>query len=108
MPLFNLAWKTSFFWDGRAPSLREQVLSPIQNPIEMHETLTNVVMKLGIAGKLLAPVATNQDYPRLFAAAFGTSEITVDRLARALEQFLLSQISQNSKFDRSLSGAAEL
>ena len=107
MPLFNLAWKSSFFWDGRAPSLREQVLSPIQNPVEMHETLTNVVMKLGIAGKLLAPAATNQDYPRLFAAAFGTSEITVDRLARALEQFLLAQISRNSKFDRSLSGAAE-
>ncbi|MSU37008.1 MAG: hypothetical protein EXS36_18305 [Pedosphaera sp.] len=25
MPLFNLAWKNSFFWDGRAPTLREQV-----------------------------------------------------------------------------------
>ena len=46
MPLFNLAWKSSFFWDGRAASLREQVLQPIQNPIEMHETLENVVTKL--------------------------------------------------------------
>jgi cytochrome c peroxidase len=46
MPLFNLAWKSSFFWDGRAPTLREQVLMPIQNPIEMHETLTNLVVKL--------------------------------------------------------------
>src|SRR5207247_5363500 len=46
MPLFNLAWKSSFFWDGRAATLREQVLGPIQNPIEMRETLSNVVAKL--------------------------------------------------------------
>jgi cytochrome c peroxidase len=37
MPLFNLAWKKSFFWDGRAASLREQALQPIQNPLEMHD-----------------------------------------------------------------------
>ena len=42
MPLFNLAWKKEFFWDGRAKSLREQVLQPIQNPIEMHQPLTNL------------------------------------------------------------------
>jgi hypothetical protein len=35
--LENLAWKSSFFWDGRAATLREQVLQPIQNPIEMHD-----------------------------------------------------------------------
>src|SRR5262249_50725477 len=50
MPLFNLAWKSAFFWDGRAASLREQVLQPIQNPIEMHENLSNVVAKLLTAG----------------------------------------------------------
>ncbi len=38
MPLFNLAWKPGFFWDGRAPTLRDQVLRPIQDPLEMHET----------------------------------------------------------------------
>ena len=32
MPLFNVAWKSHFFWDGRASSLREQVLLPIQDP----------------------------------------------------------------------------
>ena len=46
MPLFNLAWKREFFWDGRAKSLREQVLQPIQNPIEMHQSLTNLLLKL--------------------------------------------------------------
>lgn len=114
MPLFNLAWKSSFFWDGRAPSLREQVLMPIENPIEMHETLSNVVAKLasrnGSREKNLAfkskirNLKSEIDYHSRFAAAFGTPAITADRIARALEQFLLVQVSAGSKFDRSLAG----
>ena len=53
MPLFNLAWKKEFFWDGRAKNLREQVLQPIQNPIEMHQSLTNLVVKLAGFGKMV-------------------------------------------------------
>jgi cytochrome c peroxidase len=97
MALFNLAWKSSFFWDGRAASIREQVLQPIQNPIEMHESLTNVVAKL----------AADPDYPKDFARAFGTPQITADVMARALEQFLLTEVSYNSKFDRMLLGEAK-
>ena len=61
MPLFNLAWKKSFFWDGRAPSLRAQVLMPIQNPIEMHEDLAHVANKLNAAA----------DYREAFQKVFG-------------------------------------
>lgn len=96
MALFNLAWKSSFFWDGRAPSLREQVLQPIQNPIEMHESLTNVVAKLN----------KDEEYQAQFNRAFGTPNITPDRLARALEQFLLTQVACDSKFDHVLRGEA--
>ncbi|HKQ37916.1 MAG TPA: MbnP family protein [Verrucomicrobiae bacterium] len=96
MPLFNLAWKSSFFWDGRADSLREQVLMPIQDKTEMHETLTNVVRKL----------TKTAAYPELFAGAFGSRRITADAIARALEQFLLAQTSYASKFDRVLTGVA--
>ena len=46
MPLFNLAWGQSFFWDGRAATLREQALVPIQDAHEMNETLDRVVGKL--------------------------------------------------------------
>lgn len=114
MPLFNLAWKQAFFWDGRAPSLREQVLMPIENPIEMHESVTNVVAKLrhADASRAPAPLASRgsvePDYPTLFARAFGSPEITADTLARALEQFLLTELAQDSKFDRSLNGQAAL
>ena len=105
MPLLNLAWKKAFFWDGRAASLREQVLMPIRNPIEMHETLSNVVAKLIVAKN--APIEA-PDFQQLFARAFGTPEINPDRIARALEQFLLVQVSRDSKFDRALNGEAEL
>jgi cytochrome c peroxidase len=97
MPLKNLAWKKEFFWDGRAASLREQVLQPIQNPIEMHESLDFLMKKL----------STDTNYHRLFANAFGSPDITIDRLARALEQFLLVQVSFNSKFDRVSLGTAK-
>jgi cytochrome c peroxidase len=95
MPLFNLAWKSEFFWDGHAQSLRQQVLQPIQNPIEMHQTLTNLVMKLACA---------NDDYPALFNATFGSPKITPEKIALALENYLLTLTSFDSKFDRVLNG----
>ena len=95
MPLFNLAWKKEFFWDGRAKSLREQILQPIQNPIEMHQSLTNLVIKLA---------SPTNGYPALFNAAFGAPEITAEKIALALENYLLTLTSFDSKFDRVLRG----
>jgi cytochrome c peroxidase len=98
MPLFNLAWKKSYFWDGRAATLREQALQPIQNPLEMHETLTNVVAKLDRA---------KYDYAAAFTRAFGSPEITPEKIGLALEQYVLVQTSFNSKFDRVQRGEAQ-
>ena len=98
MPLFNLAWKSSFFWDGRAPSLRTQALMPIQDHTEMDESLTNVVVKL----------AAKTNYTGLFAGAFGSSEITPEKIGLAIESFLLTLTSFDSKFDRALRGETEL
>jgi cytochrome c peroxidase len=114
MSLENLAWKNSFFLDGRAATVRQQSLQPIQNPIEMHESLTNLVAKLN--GRTGSPLSADgahgvtrptEDYPRLFKNAFGSPEITSDKIARALEQFVLSQVSYNSKFDRVMQGEAK-
>jgi cytochrome c peroxidase len=95
MPLFNLAWKKEFFWDGRAKSLREQVLDPIQNPSEMHQSLTNLVLKLS---------RTNDSYSPLFTKAFGSPEITMEKITLALENYLLTLTSFDSKFDRVMRG----
>ena len=70
-----------FFWDGRAASLREQVLMPIQDPKEMDETLDNVVRKL----------SRSQAYRYSFDAAYGDPEVTAERIAVALEQFVFTR-----------------
>ncbi|WP_322278178.1 MbnP family protein [Prosthecobacter sp.] len=98
MPLFNLAWHPGFFWDGRAATLREQVLMPIQDKNEMNETLPNVIAKLD----------ADPECKTGFAKAFGSAGITAERLAKALEQFLLTFISQESRFDRAARKVAEL
>ena len=97
MPLFNLAWKQSFFWDGRAPTLRAQTLMPIQDHAEMDETLPNLVTKLRSAG-----------YAAGFARSFASADITPERIGLALEQFLLTITSFDSKFDRAVRGEGTL
>ncbi|OYW75943.1 MAG: hypothetical protein B7Z37_11120 [Verrucomicrobia bacterium 12-59-8] len=98
MPLFNLAWQQAFFWDGRAATLREQVLMPIQDAHEMNETLPNVIAKL----------SADAECVKAFDQAFGSTEITSERIAKALEQFLLTLVSQESRFDRAARKVAEL
>lgn len=102
MPLFNLAWKRSFFWDGRTPSLRAQALMPIQDPTEMDESLSNVVAKLS------ACKAPGPDYPALFERAFGSRQITAEKVGLAIEAFVLTLTSFDSKFDRAVKGEAQL
>ena len=96
MPLFNLAWKSRFFWDGRAPSLREQALIPIQDHQEMDETPDNVVTKLR---------KTSIEH---FARAFDSPEVTAERIGLALENYLLTLTSHDSKFDRVMRGEGKL
>lgn len=98
MPLTNLAWQKDFFWDGRSSSLREQVLMPIADPHEMNETPANVVAKL----------ATDPVYQKSFWDAFGSPGVTVERLALALEQFLLTKLSHESRFDLALRRSGDL
>ena len=99
MPVFNMAWHTNeFFWDGRAHLLRDQSLLPIQDPLEMNETLENVISKLG----------RSQMYRDQFSRAFGSNEITAEKMSLAMEQFMLSIVSYNSKYDRFLAGTATL
>jgi cytochrome c peroxidase len=98
MPVTNMAWKSSFFWDGRSPSLREQALVPIEDHNEFDETLENVVNKL----------TGHPDYPARFEAAFGDDTITPERIGIAIEQFILTLTSLDSKFDQAVRGTANL
>jgi len=99
MPVFNMAWHTNgFFWDGRAPLLRDQALKPIQDPLEMNETLENAIAKL----------QETQEYRFQFARAFEDSTITSEKMGLAMEQFMNTILSMNSKYDQYLLGNATL
>lgn len=79
-----------FFWDGRAGSLEEQALGPIANPIEMGNTPAGMVEKL----------AAIPGYVPYFTQAFGTSEITAERVAEAIVSYERTRMSGNSPWDR--------
>jgi cytochrome c peroxidase len=97
MSLTNLLWgQRRFFWNGRATSLEEQALLPIQDPNEMDQDLDDLVSELrGIV-----------DYRTLFGHAYG--EISAENIAKALATFMRLLISSNSKYDRYLRGETKL
>jgi cytochrome c peroxidase len=93
MPIMNLGWQKLFFWDGGAIGLESQVIGPITNPLEMHDTLPNVAIKLN----------RHPEYPALFRKAFSlpeTEKISIPLLMRAIAQFERTLITANSKYDK--------
>ncbi|RME06160.1 MAG: cytochrome-c peroxidase, partial [Deltaproteobacteria bacterium] len=90
--IVNLAWTLfpHFFWDGRAASLEEQALGPIANPIEMGNTHE----------KMLERLRSIESYPRYFHEAFGSPEISLQRVAKAIADYERTRLSGNSPVDR--------
>lgn len=91
MGLANARWyqRRAFFWDERAATLEIQVLQPIQNAVEMGLTLP----------ELESRVAAEPYYQQLFTNAFGSPQVTSDRISRALAQFVRSIVSTRTKYD---------
>jgi cytochrome c peroxidase len=94
--LFNLAWMNKMHWDGGINHIEVQPLAPITNPIEMGETLDNVLTKL----------KADNNYPSLYTKAFGSPEINSQKTLKALSQFMGSMVSHNSKYDKVKRGEA--
>ena len=90
----NVAWSRHFFWDGGIVDLDLLPIAPIQNPVEMGDSLTNVLKKVRQSGK----------YRPMFKAAFGTDSITTDVFLKALSQFMLTLVSANSPYDKYVRG----
>lgn len=89
-PLFNLNWHKSFFWDGGANHIEVQPLGPIQNPVEMDETINNIITKL----------EKDATYKSMFKAAWGDETINSQRIFKSLAQFMGMLVSDNSKYDK--------
>lgn len=105
MALINMGWQNFFFWDGRAKTLEEQILEPVPNPIEMHQSWVNAVSKLN----------SDMNYRNMFFRAFNEEGIDSLKVSKAIAQFIRTMISGTSKFDvmykyenaMSLSGAEQ-
>ena len=94
--LANLAWYTTFRQDGSAKTIEEVSLAHITAPDEMAETMSNVITK----------IKDDTAYRRLFRAAYGTEQVTSDRILKGLTQFVISLVSANSKYDKVKNGEA--
>jgi cytochrome c peroxidase len=92
--VINSAYNPQQFWDGRAASLEEQAKGPVANPIEMGNTLDNMVKTLkGIPG-----------YVNAFDAAFPKDGITADNVAKAIATYEREIISNPGPFDAFIHG----
>ena len=99
--LINLAARTvlpdkpedreqTFFWDGRVSSLEHQVLVPIANRNEMGLDHQSMIERL----------SAMQGYRPYFREAFGSDEITQERVATALSDYVRTRMSGNAPYDR--------
>jgi cytochrome c peroxidase len=93
--LWNVAFRSTLFWDGRSPSLEDQALAPIASPLELDRDPDEVATDLAaIAG-----------YRELFGAAFPEElEPNAANLARALAAFQRSLRSLRAPYDRFAAG----
>lgn len=93
-PLQNMAFMKSFLWDGGVFDLDFFSIMPITNPVEMDETMANVIDKLG----------KDEAYKKAFEKTYGSEEVNTERLLKALSQFMIALTSANSKYDKVVRG----
>lgn len=92
--VINTGYNPVQFWDGRAKSLEEQALGPIQAEGEMNQNLDDLVKELNDIF----------EYVRLFKQVFGEEGITPINIAKAIATFERTIVSRNSSFDKYLAG----
>ncbi|MFZ4794188.1 MAG: cytochrome-c peroxidase [Blastocatellia bacterium] len=102
--LFNVAFNTLQFWDGRAGSLEEQALNPIFAEDEMNQqSVTEMLRRLRAIPR----------YRELFAAAFGAeseangADVTLPNVTRALAAFERKLNISDTAYDRFVRGEDE-
>ncbi|HMU45447.1 MAG TPA: cytochrome c peroxidase [Chitinophagaceae bacterium] len=88
--LFNLAWNTSFHWDGEFKTLSDEAVHPITGSLEMGETLEDIIKK----------IQDDPYYKEQFKKVFNYPFIKPEYILKALAQFTGSIVSANSKYDR--------
>ena len=93
-PIINSAYAKVLFWDGRATSLEDQARFPIVDEKEMSHSIKTVVKQL----------KKIKGYRKLFADAFGSEEINIDKVTKAIATFERTVVSRKSRFDKFIEG----
>lgn len=91
--ILNLGFQKELFWDGRAKSLEEQALMPIESPDEMNQPIEKLVLELKSIG----------EYRESFSRSFDDG-INAVNVAKALAAYERSLVSKTSAFDKYLNG----
>ncbi|RZJ79270.1 MAG: cytochrome-c peroxidase, partial [Chryseobacterium sp.] len=90
LPLANLIFSSSFFWDGGVFDLDLTPLNAIENEVEMGEKLDHVLQKLNASAL----------YRTRFKDTYGTDSISTKLFLKSISQFLATMVSANSRYDR--------
>ncbi len=94
--VWNTAFQSYFFWDGRAASLEEQAKGPLINPIEMGMPSLSLVE---------SRVQANASYQQAFADIYGKDQpITIDRIAEVIASYERSLVTVDTPYDRFVKG----
>lgn len=86
----NMAFQTQFMWDGAADNLDFQAVIPLLSAIEMNGNL----------GAIMAMMKADPIYVKLYGQAFPNKQINTENMFKALSQFMVMNISANSRFDK--------
>lgn len=92
--ILNVAWGDKYFWDGRAASLEEQALGPIQSDVEMN-------MPLDV---LIERIQSIQGYHPYFKRVFKDGAINAENIAKAIATFERTVVSGPAPFDHWVEG----
>ncbi len=98
MNISMAGYSSPLFWDGRAATLEEQALHPIQDSSEMAFTSRALERRLN----------RETDYPAQFQEVFGEKKITMHRVAQALASYQRSLTPRFNRFDRFLEGRRDV
>ncbi|MDR2907538.1 MAG: hypothetical protein LBU91_06080 [Bacteroidales bacterium] len=121
LPLINLVFQNNgYMWNGMLHASNPNYGNsnygiPAQEPYNLKNLESFVWMMIaaphevnGTIDKSVNLIASLPQYPPMFEVAFGTPEVTMDRICKAIAQFVRTLISADSKFDKYLQGQVRL
>lgn len=86
----NMAFQSTFMYDGATNHLDLQPIIPLTSDVEMNADLNAV----------LAMMKSDKEYPKMFQSAFHNGEISIENMLKAMSQFMVMMTSSNSRFDK--------